>query len=596
MDSKKKSALHKKRFGQYFSGKVVADMLYSMLPLGREWVSVVDPMAGIGDMLSAASKHSKGKVVGIEIDMPVATQCQERNPNAEIVCEDAFKSTTLITKEGWDLVITNPPYVRYQLLGSDDGVMPSAQEIRSSLLQQINAVTYLTHAEKELFLSVATNYSGLADMAVPAWILCALLVKENGYLAVVVPETWLNRDYAKPIQYLLNKCFSIEAIMHDAGNNWFSDAQVKTCLVVAKRQKLQPAAIMKGNQTKIIEAGKTYYTNTLSLFPGMLTGKDVRKWIFNDDACLISESADLPYEFAYLLEKSNTGQYSTLADLGILCGQGLRTGANNFFYATKIGADGEYDIVRTNSWDNGGCEYRVHRNIVIPALQSRSDVDGLVVSRDKLKARVFYFSGVASGEICSYINSAEAYVDAKGRRFKEYSAVKPNEKRSGDEIIKPWYVLPRFTQRHIPNLCLTRLSYREIECLYVEQSPDNPIAVDANLVTLWGNSEQNVRVALAVLNSTWAKLYIELICTTLGGGALKVEASHLRNLRFPKLSEENVSRLKKIGDQIVMNGKMTPNIQQEIDEVVFSSFHDHQLIDKAKTELVQKLRERSMRS
>ena len=44
-------ALHKKRFGQYFSGKQVADMLFSLLPKNQEWKTVVDPMVGIGDML-----------------------------------------------------------------------------------------------------------------------------------------------------------------------------------------------------------------------------------------------------------------------------------------------------------------------------------------------------------------------------------------------------------------------------------------------------------------------------------------------------------------------------------------------------------------
>lgn len=44
-------SLHKKRFGQYFSGEKVADMLFDLLPENATWDTVVDPMAGIGDML-----------------------------------------------------------------------------------------------------------------------------------------------------------------------------------------------------------------------------------------------------------------------------------------------------------------------------------------------------------------------------------------------------------------------------------------------------------------------------------------------------------------------------------------------------------------
>ena len=51
-------ALHKKRFGQYFSGEKVADMLFSLLPKDQDWQTVIDPMAGIGDMLVSVQDHA----------------------------------------------------------------------------------------------------------------------------------------------------------------------------------------------------------------------------------------------------------------------------------------------------------------------------------------------------------------------------------------------------------------------------------------------------------------------------------------------------------------------------------------------------------
>ena len=146
---KKDDALHKKRFGQYFSGSKVADMLFSLLPKGRVWNSVVDPMAGIGDMLVSVTKNTSNnpRILGVEIDAKIAQECADRLPKATIVCGDAFKSTELITPGGWDLVITNPPYVRYQLQAEDE-VMPSAQEISASLLRRINEINYLSSSEK----------------------------------------------------------------------------------------------------------------------------------------------------------------------------------------------------------------------------------------------------------------------------------------------------------------------------------------------------------------------------------------------------------------------------------------------------------------
>ena len=137
------NVLHKKRFGQYFSGKKVADMLFSLLPKDRIWKTVVDPMAGIGDMrVSVQNCASNPQMLGVEIDEIVAKDCATRLPNATIVTKDAFKSSELITVEGWDLVITNPPYVRYQLQSRDDETMPSAQEIRENLINQIQSISY----------------------------------------------------------------------------------------------------------------------------------------------------------------------------------------------------------------------------------------------------------------------------------------------------------------------------------------------------------------------------------------------------------------------------------------------------------------------
>ena len=195
-------SMHKKRFGQYFSGRAVADLLFSLLPANREWTNTIDPMAGIGDMLVAVRENTKNRprLLGVEIDDTVAKKCAERVPEAKVICGDVFSNDQIITAQGFDLVITNPPYVRYQLQGGYDEVMPSAQEIRNNLIRQIKRIPYLSE-EKTLFLQLANHYSGLSDMAVPAWLLCAALVKKDGYLAMVVPETWLNREYAAPIQY-----------------------------------------------------------------------------------------------------------------------------------------------------------------------------------------------------------------------------------------------------------------------------------------------------------------------------------------------------------------------------------------------------------
>lgn len=596
MKRKQSDALHKKRFGQYFSGKIVADMLCSLLPEDQDWKTIVDPMAGIGDMLVSAQDHASNQLMlGVEIDERVAKECAKRLPNATIVTSDAFKTSELVTAEGWDLVITNPPYVRYQLQDSDNDTMPSSNEIRKNLVDQIKAISYLTDSEKALFLNLSENYSGLADMAVPAWILCAALVKKNGYLAIVVPETWLNRDYAAPIQYLLLKLFEIETIARDTNASWFPEALVKTCLVVAKRIDTCDLVEASARTTRIIEIDREYFQPTVSLFPQLAVAKDAKKWVDLADRSFFTRKIELPHNLKEIVG-NNEVDYLSLAKMGIECGQGLRTGANDFFYVALKQRNGETFSVRSKAWDSGGKDYSFYKEDILLALQTRGEIDGLVVCPDNLVTGVICPRGVIRGQLKDYITVAEEYRDGKDRRFKDFSAVKPNEKTDGSNIIREWFRLPKMSDRHLPNLCLTRVSASTPECLYVQQSAETPIAIDANMVTLWGKDEKNVLIAFALLNSTWSKLSLELICTVMGGGALKIEASHLKKLLLPKLPKRKLDEIKQAGTTLLANGKMTQKIQDTIDSIIESAFNDNTITARMRQLLIQKQKERSTRS
>ena len=179
-------------------------------------------------------------VLGIDIDKDVIGMCNNTIPEARILIEDAFKSEEVNISDGWDLVITNPPYVRYQTLKSNPEIgLPDGKELRENLITHIQQSVLLDDSERRLYLEIAKKYSGLSDMAVPSWILCASIVKRGGYMAMVVPETWLNRDYALPIHYLLLRCFEIIAVARDVESAWFENAEVRTCLVICKRKEIE---------------------------------------------------------------------------------------------------------------------------------------------------------------------------------------------------------------------------------------------------------------------------------------------------------------------------------------------------------------------
>lgn len=596
---------HKKRFGQYFSGSRVAELLVSLLPENIRITSVVDPMAGKGDLLQAAKSlfHDCRTILGVEIDKEVAKRCRQQVPEARIINGDAFCCKELVSRKGWDLVITNPPYVRYQLQADDNTQMPSRESIKKNLIRQITSLKHLEDQDRELLVRLAQGYSGLSDMAVPSWILCAALVREGGCLAMVVPDTWLNREYAGPIQYLLLKCFDILVIARDVNAVWFDDALVKTCLVVARRKKtvmleqvkechthvlninseLADSRSLIGNLfyeeqqgfhalKKVLAADENYIgqgysveiKKEMELFPFMLSGTGKQSWIMAEDQRESLTRRNLPEE------------------LKRLAGEDSRTYVPDRYLIKGVQNRGEIAGICV---DPG--------NIKRAILSVKDEIRSCDLAACSLACRDSY--GVMDRAVEEYITAAESHTNSRGLHFKEYSAVSPNEKKDDAGYRRFWYMLPVFTRRHLPDLCMNRVCSSVCECIYVPQSEEVPIAIDANFVTMWGEEQKKVFICLALLNSTWSRCYLELVGTVMGGGALKVEAGHVKRLLVPRYSEDQAHRLENCGRQIVSSSAVSSALLNEIDRIVFEPFKRGEEIRLEMTYLMeQKLRERGV--
>ncbi len=653
-------ASHNKRYGQYFSGRLVSELLVSLLPDIEGIDNAIDPMVGKGDMLLALKRAgvSEKCLYGIEIDKEVAIQCSKLLDEANIEYGDAFiKCKTKLNGAGeWDLVITNPPYIRYQLLNSENkaGVLPNAQQIRNNLVSHIVSIQNLNNSDKELFLKLAEGYSGLSDIAVPSWILCASIVKPNGYLAMVVPETWMNRDYASPIQYMLIKCFDIMIIAKDIGAVWFDNALVRTCLVVAQRKVTVSMLEIKQKETYILDlgqgligdnslvenfkfnsyisyeaiknlirSGQTIKSDNIfarkeksySLFPNLIKNIEESKWALDEDIIQLEEFEVLPSELKELLKDSIGIEFQTLSEMGVQTGQGLRTGANDFFYGTVLENRGETVIVQSRSWY--GKIFEVYKRNIVMTLQNRGEISGLCAEENNLRTCLFYIqneirnidvpkinpellnsSHVMNEALEDYITEGEVYVPIKGKTtkpFQQLSAVLPNVKKDKEGYRRFWYMLPMLTKRHVPNLCIPRVCGKSIECIYINQNEQQSLAVDANFNTLWCNEKSQILMMFALLNSSWTKCYLELISTVMGGGALKVEASHLKKVLFPRYNKMQREQLALYGKKICEEKDINNKLQKQIDKIVIEPFENENntnLDAKIIEILKRKLRER----
>ncbi|WP_100464632.1 N-6 DNA methylase [Mycobacteroides abscessus] len=596
-----RDAARKKQFGQYFTHQRVGTLLAALA--GAESArTIIDPMVGSADLLRSclsvgASPH---KLVGVELD-PIALDRARlelsRVPGSELILGDAF--SIALPLEQFDLVITNPPYIRYQAKGMVGGLnVPTSKDVRAGLVRAIQRRAGLSRDEQDLWLRAAMSYPGTSDVAVPAWILSAALVRDGGVLAVVVPQAWLSRNYAHAVRELLDGAFDVEVIVEDGDAAWFDDAQVRTHLVVARRRPIGRGAVghsivmaratagldtkgkLRGSlrsETAVAAALRSVTSSQTVEVTDGLTAHVERDL----SVAAVGGSASVPTRVAAILGlRLDDFSARTLESYGWRAGQGLRSGANDFFYVSVMNGD----IRPAPRWGIQSLE--IPPECLLPAIRRQSDLGAdLRIGADLLTSRVLNLRGWATAADLKRMGpspTAKALPTAMTRWINQVSktpvsdkdpaklfpgltAVAPNVKtdRAG-RAVGFWYQLPELAARHRPSLLIARVCGGR-PTAYLNASG---AVVDANFSSLWPCAPDAMppEALLALLNSSWAWANLEENCTVLGGGALKVEAIDLRRLALPDLSAKHLDRLRQLGCALM--GRRSSELVRAIDKVV----------------------------
>ena len=646
----------RKMLGQFFTGVPLGKLL-AHIALDSGTATVLDPMAGHGDLLDATWEAAKDRGIaierldGIEIDARTASVCRERlsgivgnrnSPLQHIFTGSAFDIGVVnqLSRGGYDLVITNPPYVRYQVRKSrglgDDTVRSGLEDI---------ADDYIPTLENGLWRHLIKAYSGLSDLSIPSWLLAGLMVRPGGRLALVAPATWRSRDYADPIRYMLLRCFDLEYIVEDTQPGWFNDALIRTHLVVARRlpsaETTKPLrerhSFASAEWVQVAPEAASGGSLVGNVFKGGSPEADLAGWLRNNAESprrgIQRQEFDLRQEWESLegrvsskswylkldelgselrpstavgslhrvtlpdairdIVHSVGGSVCTLEDSEIHVGQGLRTGCNQFFYVTVSHTAGNGLIRVTASPEFGSQELEIPEGALRTVLRRQSEVPivrigqtppgrvldlrGWILPEDAetvaAHRRAYFAAGEAvpqgmPAELADFVRLAALSPSRRGtnaKRIPELSAVRPNARIPRDDSSAPrfWYMLPDFTPRHLPAAFVARVNHKRP---WVEVNLDPPVLIDANFSSIWSTRGVWTRFGLkAMLNSVWCRTLMEALGTPLGGGALKLDASHIRRMPIPQLSEQAIRNLNKAGNELTQE---SPGAQAAIDDIV----------------------------
>jgi hypothetical protein len=284
-----------------------------------------------------------------------------------------------------------------------------------------------------------------------------------------------------------------------------------------------------------------------------------------------------------------------LETLGWKVGQGLRTGANVFFYGEAT-AERANRVELAMSHRLGGPVLCVSADAALPVVRNQADLpESFTLRPEAVRGRVLVLSEYAlpedaerdcetspyrviEEELAGFVReAAQTNIGSASspKIISQLSAVVTNvrpAKRNGSFVpARYWYQLPDLAARHRPELFVPRVNHgHPVTFLNFKRAA----VIDANFSTLWRVSKIGAarpHAMFALMNSTWTRSVLELSATVLGGGALKLEASHLRRLPIPVMSDDTWRQLGLFGKSLARRTRQDCDaILEQIDDAVAS--------------------------
>src|SRR3989338_6077009 len=168
--------------GGFFTPEPIARFVLKWAVNGNKNYDVLEPSCGDGVFLQEIKKNKFDckSVTAIEFDQVEAEKARKiKLENGEVITADFFKFCNS-TKKRFDLVVGNPPYIRYQYFDKQQ------------------------RAEAEnIFKRAGLKYSKLTNAWVSFIVGSSLLLKEKGKIGFVIPAEILQVSYAKQLRGFL---------------------------------------------------------------------------------------------------------------------------------------------------------------------------------------------------------------------------------------------------------------------------------------------------------------------------------------------------------------------------------------------------------
>src|SRR6202171_2912785 len=291
-----KTAAERNKWGQFATPFELALSLarYAHVTLGERSLRFLDPAIGTGSFFSALSQAVPTKTIeaatGIELDPLFAEVAQNLwgKSGLHVVQGDFTKQQAPVHR--FNLVLTNPPYVRHHHLESD-----AKERLKAHLARTLHM-----------------DISGLAGLYCYFLLLCHDWMEEQGLAIWLIPSEFMDVNYGVTLRrYLTERVTLLHIHRFCPTDVQFTDALVSSAVVVFRKSSPPPAHGVLFSFAGPIESPTTEALVPLDVL------RHSRKWT----------------QFPARTNFENTDE-PTLGDLFVIK-RGLATGSNSFFIRSE---------------------------------------------------------------------------------------------------------------------------------------------------------------------------------------------------------------------------------------------------------------------
>lgn len=168
--------------GGFYTPKDIADFMLRWAINGNKNFDILEPSCGDGVFLRIMKEKQIpfNSVTAIEFDQVEYEKAAEIGLENSVLINDDFHNYCLTTQDKFDLIIGNPPYIRYQYFSKE---------------QQILA--------ERIFKKSKLKYSKLTNAWVSFVVGSSQLLKDKGKIAFVLPAEVLQVSYAQQLREFL---------------------------------------------------------------------------------------------------------------------------------------------------------------------------------------------------------------------------------------------------------------------------------------------------------------------------------------------------------------------------------------------------------